>query len=742
MLLFKNLYIPSRIILTLLIICLINTFICAYKNYTYIRMLFKKQLTEQIISEANLISCNCIGPLTQHKQDEVLEVLNKLSNTPRVTDILIFNNKKELFAAYSLHKSDASNFFQETANTIPAIKDRGLHVLQPIKNQNILLGYIYLRLDASMAEINRNLLKTIIISTLIIFCLAVTIALSQNYFLSNAIETIGVKKSIAYPKRYFFSKAGLLPNQLNVILDAVQNHEIERDNAINALRESERKFKTIVSNIPGIVYRRENDKNWTMKYISVGVEKLTGYSAHDFVNNKLRCFLDIIHPEDKDYVNSMIQKSLLLRQTFVIEYRIIDSNNSLVWVQEEGQGLFNKTTDELLYLDGVILNINERKQTEYKLAETYNKLENEIQQRMLIEKNLTSSNIALKKINNALAVSEEKFRNIFNSTNDALTLINFNNHNFIDVNEAFAKLTGYTKQEIFAKKTYDFFAMHSKEKQSEMNQKYVEIQNTPYYEIELITKTGKLVPIEMNSRIAEFHGLQALISVIRDVTDRKHAEARILHAIIEAEERERSRFSSELHDGLGPLLSTIKLYFQWMAETDDDKKRKDITQKGNQSIDEAIHSLREISNNLSPRVLNDNGIVKAIRNFIGCLNETKKLYVEFESNIESRFDRNVEITLYRITTELINNTVKYAYATKVDIILDLQATRRTLFLKYSDNGKGFDIPGTITNRKGLGLMNIIQRVNSLNGKMNMESTSDNGMQVEIELPLSEDEQYA
>ncbi len=370
------------------------------------------------------------------------------------------------------------------------------------------------------------------------------------------------------------------------------------------------------------------------------------------------------------------------------------------------------------------------------LDETNTKLKEEIQQRIATEDKLIESYDSLQKINYELIKSEEKFRNIFNSTNDALTLINFNNHTFIDVNEAFIKLSEYTKEEILTKKTYEFFAMQTIGKNEEMHQKYAELEQTSHYEIELITKTGNHIPIEMNSRIAVIDETQALISVIRDITERKVTERRILNAIIEAEERERNHFSRELHDGLGPVLSTIKLYFQWLADTPEEEKRIGITEKGNRNIDEAILSLKEISNNLSPRVLNNNGIVPAIHNFIGRLNEIEKLSVDFEYNAEVRFEKNVEITLYRITTELINNTIKYAMATKSSINLHFDEKLLKVYYKYTDNGKGFDINNILNNRKGLGMTNIIQRVNSLNGKLTMESRDGEGIKVEIELSFS------
>lgn len=225
------------------------------------------------------------------------------------------------------------------------------------------------------------------------------------------------------------------------------------------------------------------------------------------------------------------------------------------------------------------------------------------------------------------------------------------------------------------------------------------------------------------------------LAVKEDITDKKDAERRILSSIIETEEKERNRFSRELHDGLGPLLSTIKLYFQWISETDDQEKKQLIIEKGEKNINEAIESIREISNNLSPRTLSTFGTIAAIKNFIDNVNQTNKILIEFESNTNRRFDKNLEIVLFRITSELINNTLKYANASKSTIKIEYVESSSTIFLFYTDNGKGFDKEEMMSNGKGMGLLNIAHRVNTLEGRFSIDSSIGDGVQVEIELPV-------
>lgn len=226
------------------------------------------------------------------------------------------------------------------------------------------------------------------------------------------------------------------------------------------------------------------------------------------------------------------------------------------------------------------------------------------------------------------------------------------------------------------------------------------------------------------------------LAVKEDITEKKEAERRILSSIIDTEEKERNRFSKELHDGLGPLLSTIKLYFQWISEANEPEKRKLIIEKGEKNINEAIETIREISNNLSPRTLSTFGAIVAIRNFIDNVNHTQKILINLRSNTENRFEKNIETVLYRVTSELINNTLKYAKASKVDVNIFYEQPKSIIMLTYIDNGVGFNLEKVLSSGKGLGLMNIEQRVNSLDGKFKIDSKEGHGVFVEIVLPAN------
>jgi len=231
---------------------------------------------------------------------------------------------------------------------------------------------------------------------------------------------------------------------------------------------------------------------------------------------------------------------------------------------------------------------------------------------------------------------------------------------------------------------------------------------------------------------------QALVDLNNQLEARiRERTTQMLNITVDVEERERNRFSSELHDGMGPLLSTIKLYFQWLADTDDPEKKKIITEKGSHSIELAIQTAREMAHGLSSQFLSQAGYINALNDFIQQINLTKKININFVTNSTDRFSSFLELMLYRITTELIKNTLTYANASTIEIRFDYNKKKKQIAFTYSDNGRGFDWDATQKNKKGLGLMSIQQRVQIMKGDIQIQSKPGEGMTASIQFPLEE-----
>lgn len=146
-----------------------------------------------------------------------------------------------------------------------------------------------------------------------------------------------------------------------------------------ALRESERKLATLMSNLPGMAYRCRNDRKRTMEFVSDGCLELTGRSPSDLLHNNSIAYADLIHPNDQDCVWSEIQEATEKRSPFRLTYRIKGSLGTK-WVWEQGQGIFDPS-GELVALEGFIHDITERKLAEDVLKRTQEELERRVAER-------------------------------------------------------------------------------------------------------------------------------------------------------------------------------------------------------------------------------------------------------------------------------------------------------------------------------------------------------------------------
>jgi len=376
--------------------------------------------------------------------------------------------------------------------------------------------------------------------------------------------------------------------------------------------------------------------------------------------------------------------------------------------------------------------ITERKLAEEKLKHLNEKLEDRVRERTA---ELSNSNISLK-------LAEEKFRTVADFTYGWEYWIN-DVEEILYMSPSAEKLTGYTAQEfINDPKLLDKIVFENDRDNWESHKKSVYFIKKKKRHAEIIyrivKKNGDVRWISSVCRSVAINGKYMGMRVSNlNVTQKVKAESELLKVTVNVEERERNRFSRELHDGMGPLLSTIKLYFQWLSETNDPEKIKIITQKGNANIESAIQSSREIARGLSTQNLKKFGYVDTITDFTERLNDTNKIKINFTSNTNERFDNFIETTLYRISTELIKNTITYAKATLVNINFNFNRAKKSIQFTYSDNGIGFDLLSTENNNKGMGVMNIQQRIKSLRGKFKLKSKIGNGMNVTIELPIDE-----
>ena len=237
--------------------------------------------------------------------------------------------------------------------------------------------------------------------------------------------------------------------------------------------------------------------------------------------------------------------------------------------------------------------------------------------------------------------------------------------------------------------------------------------------------------ILLSSAILGIIMLYFIASIIYQQRRNRIMYKRSLEAEIKLLEKERSRIAADLHDDLGPALSSIKFSvgsLDIFSETD-----TRTVDRVYDHIDSLMSRMREISADMLPHTLGRKGLVTAIEEFISNLSPSIAVKILFEHSYLPELPIAQSVHLYRIVQEIVHNTLKHAHATI--LLLELKLDGEQLVLLSKDNGCGFDYKLLSAESPGLGLRNLNSRAELLGGKLSVESAPDKGTIYIIEIPL-------
>ena len=226
--------------------------------------------------------------------------------------------------------------------------------------------------------------------------------------------------------------------------------------------------------------------------------------------------------------------------------------------------------------------------------------------------------------------------------------------------------------------------------------------------------------------------IRRLFKFLKRIDDiRRDSENKVLQAIMQTEEKERRQLAKDLHDGIGPLLSNIKMSVSALDKTQINGFNKTVVDNISSLINESITSLKYTSNNLSPHILDSFGLASAINSFVENINLLGKIDISFSSNIDDcRFESQIETNIYRIICELIQNTIKHASASNISIMIHHHENR--MVIQYFDDGVGFD-PEDSSKMNGMGISNMHSRLKVLAGEIDFKRIMPKGMMTSITL---------
>lgn len=260
------------------------------------------------------------------------------------------------------------------------------------------------------------------------------------------------------------------------------------------------------------------------------------------------------------------------------------------------------------------------------------------------------------------------------------------------------------------------------------------------YEIEIIKKNGKRVPVEVSSRMLYKEGEPAAVQgTIRDISERKNTQVILREysrRLVEAQEMERKKIARELHDEIGQILTAVRISLQSMQRTCqiEDSARIDDSIV---VIDEALDRVRELSLELRPALLDDLGLAAALRWYLKRYCERTAIQGEVDSNFDDdlRLPRKLETACFRISQEALTNVARHAEASQVRISLD--RTEDEFRLNISDDGRGFDAAAVLASAsaESFGLHGIEERAFGVGGRIEIQSRPGHGTQLIAHFPL-------
>jgi PAS domain S-box-containing protein len=332
---------------------------------------------------------------------------------------------------------------------------------------------------------------------------------------------------------------------------------------------------------------------------------------------------------------------------------------------------------------------------------------------------------------------------------------------FLFVNDEFCRLTGYSRERLLGANAAEILHPDGLAQVTADWQAIQRGEPSPRHEMVLVTRNGRTTSVETGGTLVNYQGQEALAWFARDIAERKAREqeiqklwtelqdkerlrAELLARAIHVQEDERRRIARELHDETGQALNAMVfgLKAAEAALASDPGRAQEVIAKLKAAASDNVRELQSIIYDLRPSVLDDLGLIPALRWFVETRLEAAGLEVRWEiRGAERRLKPEAETALFRVAQEALSNVLRHSAASRVDLGLDFGDSSVTL--SVSDNGQGFEVEPMLARRdesgRGLGLLGMRERVELLGGVFSVESTPGEGTTARAEIPCTGNE---
>jgi PAS domain S-box-containing protein len=337
----------------------------------------------------------------------------------------------------------------------------------------------------------------------------------------------------------------------------------------------------------------------------------------------------------------------------------------------------------------------------------------------------------------ALQASERRYRTLFEKANDAIFL-ETDDDAIIGANLRACKLLGYSQEELLSKMVPDLQAPEVRGSPGTVIKGELANHSDRPFEAVDVHRDGTRIPVEVTDAVIEEDGRRMVLSIVRDITERKQAEKALRESqtelrmltgrLLRAQETERRRIARELHDDLNQGLALLAVELDLLSQ----KPGQSATDMSAR-VKELSSTVHDLSHQLHPSKLEQLGLVAAVRSLCRELTLGHGLPIEFSHHdVPDVIPEDTALCLYRIVQEALRNTIKHSGARHATV--ELSGSGETICLRIDDDGTGFDA-GSADGHGGLGLISMRERLHLVGGAITIDSRPSGGTRIDVQVPL-------